>query len=501
MISDQTKLAFPYSCCYARTLSYGRMMRLNSFRRLPILFLCFAASRLSLLSLNKAEYTDAYILFEWSLYKGDKRHPLYPMLVQAVSHMVDPIIAGRLIAVMSGAVALYFLVKISTRIYGQRASILAGVLFILSPLGLWVQTRVLTESLFVATSIAAVYYFLCIFDQDDLWAFFGLIVFSGLSALTRPEGIFLVLLLIPGAYHLFVRQKWKNIIYSLPGLIVWGFLFLWLYVRSSAPTYQDEMSFSFNQATIQKVLLYCVSYLEVYPYVLSYPVWLLAVYHLLTNIPKNNQIWMATIVMIHVVFWALLSIHWVWSPRFLILPATLILIEAGAMLHRLHSTTSKRLSNLVLACTFTCSFFLTAFSIFYQREVFADFKDAASFIKTHKTNQRVFSDEFFKVKYYLGTPPLRYSRDAEYQLGDIINLHSFHTDLKKELVELNRQYKLSVVYNADALTIPLLGNGPLERFENTFDSSILQQRFRKQRFHSVVIQVIGKKQAGERIRS
>jgi|GEM_PF-5873071 len=433
-------------------------------------------------------------MFSWRFAHGEKWHPLYPLLIQALSKFIDPIFAGRLLSLLFGGFSLYFLWRLTQKLYGRAAAFWASLFFVVSPLLLWVQLRVLTESLFVFTSLATIFYFLEIWKKQYDWNFCLLVFFCGLGALTRPEGLLGILLIAAAFIRLARGRTWKPLLYAAPAVVPWALLLVWFHLHTSGSGYQNVAAISYRQISIQKLLIYFVSYLEAYPYVMFYPVFLFALYHLIFKAWKSNRIWFVSLFAVHALWFGILAFHWAWTTRLLVLPATLLLVEAGSMVVFLRERISRRVWNTIFLTVFLFSWSFAVVALYFQRETFADFKESTLFIREHRKNQRVYSDELIKVGYYLQSPVLEYSRDAHFQPGDIIALHSFHTTLREELVQLSRQYQVAFVYGATARTIPILANGLAATMTETNQVSMLQRRFEWQKSSSVVLQVLSQKQ-------
>jgi mannosyltransferase PIG-V len=113
--------------------------------------------------------------------------PLYPTLI-GLSHYVirSYILSGILISLISFAVALYFLYKLTAIDFGREVAAVAVALLAFFPYSLFFSA-VYTESLFLALTVAAVY-----FARTGRWGIAAVI--GAFGAATRNTG---VLLLVP----------------------------------------------------------------------------------------------------------------------------------------------------------------------------------------------------------------------------------------------------------------------------------------------------------------
>ncbi len=137
------------------------------------------------------------------------RPPLFPVALAGVYKLVGTGSehtrwdAGRVLEAILGALAVLLIGLIATRLWGPRVGLVAtGIAAIYPPLVL-IGTSLLSESLFIPLVLAAVWAALQYRDAKRLrWAAIaGVLV--GLSALTRGNGIFLI---IPVGFLLWVQR-------------------------------------------------------------------------------------------------------------------------------------------------------------------------------------------------------------------------------------------------------------------------------------------------------
>ncbi|HWF53999.1 MAG TPA: glycosyltransferase family 39 protein [Solirubrobacteraceae bacterium] len=127
------------------------------------------------------------------------RPPLFPGALAAVYTIVGTGSqhtrwdAGRVLEAVFGAIAVWLIALIATRVWGWRVGLVAaGIAAVWPPLVL-VGSSLLSESLFIALILASVWAALVYRDDRRLrWAVLAG-VFVGLSALTRGNGFLLVI--------------------------------------------------------------------------------------------------------------------------------------------------------------------------------------------------------------------------------------------------------------------------------------------------------------------
>ena len=160
--------------------------------------------------------------------------------------------------------------------------------------------------------------------------------------------------------------------------------------------------------------------------------------------------WRRLLIYIHISYGAILILNSAWSTRFLIIPISLLIVEAAAQLALLR----KRIAAVILIGSF--AFSLTA--IFLQKDMFRDFKTTALSVKRNFPDARVFSDEQVKTSYYLGKDVGGYDRSRQLQAGDLLILHSFYSDLASEKRFLDSNYRYEVIQLIECRIIPVLGD-------------------------------------------
>jgi hypothetical protein len=449
--------------------------RRNRFALSQLPFLIYIVTRLSFLHVNEAEFTDGYQLLGWNLEHPVRWHPLYPLLVKSLSWAIDPVVAGRLVSVSSGFAAMVVLKKIAGRLFGSQTATLAAWIYVVSPLIFWVNLRVLTESTFQFLFCMSIYALIIYLQEEKQTAAMGFLAFSGLAALTRPEGFILIPVV---AYILFrcIRQSQISIPVVAASTIPWALFIVWSFLLPSSDSYSEITKESFLKFDWNHAILRMISYLDVYPYILVYPVFAFALFHWFRT--PFDRVWKGALIYVHVSFFLILLIHPSWSTRFLLIPATLLLLDAAGGL----AITRRPVQITVLAGCFC----LAVIAMDLQKEMFADFKHSAIAVKGKYENRRVFSDEQAKTSYYLGKP-VRVYRRQQLRAGDLLVLHSYNTELNAEKKFLDENYRYRAVYSTHAEIVPVLANAALADIAITNSPVAFIQRFQKQRFQSVVL--------------
>jgi hypothetical protein len=208
-----------------------------------------------------------------------------------------------------------------------------------------------------------------------------------------------------------------------------------------------------------------------------YPLLAFALFHLVRR--KSAGDWRIILLYVHVVFAIILFFHPAWSTRFLLIPISLMLMEASAALARMRRS--------VKAFSIAACFLFALMSVYLQKETFSDFKRSALAVKNSYPDHRVISDEQTKTEYYLEKRIVPYEMDLELQNGDVLILHSHNTDLNAQKELLDARYFYRPLLSTHASIVPLLANTALAKTELTNSTNAVLQRFLKQEFQSVVV--------------
>jgi dolichyl-phosphate-mannose-protein mannosyltransferase len=464
----------------------------NTRSYVVFLALIYFATRMVFCFLNEAEFTDAYIMFNWSWDTTQRWHPLYPGLIKLLTVIFqDPITAGRFISVLCGALAIVALSKLTKEIYDLDTAFLCALLAIASPQFLWANTRVLTESLFIAISAGTILFSYRALHENKLKDSFMAIFLSGLAILTRPDGIILLPCALWSSIHVLKTNKnrLRSFLLQIPALSSWLIFFIWFRGKSSETTYEGVLLYSLTSSSLSRILLFFVTYLENYPYSLTYPVFLAALFSLGFTISTSRRIWLLILAYLHVAVFCMVAVHGWWSSRFLILVLVMVLPESAFFLIVLKAKSKKWIWKTVMITTILFSFLFAIVGTYLQKDTYKDFKISTEYIREHFPNSRIISDETYKVPFYLRRDIIRYPQQEPLQKGDILVLHSFHTPLQTELKYLSDLYDFRVLFVSRARTMPVLTNSLLESVATTGTAITSLKRFDWQRFESIVIQI------------
>ncbi len=467
---------------------------------LPFYLICalFLASRLLLLNYNQAEFTDGYAFINWSFslsadgfYHVSSKHlPVYPLLIRLPAWFLDPIVSGRLISTFAGFFCLFPLYSLCLEVYGRREALLASILFTISAQILFLTTRVLSEPLFLAFSLATILHAFRLFSDSDTDSLLWLILFSGLATLTRPEALVFAPLCIFGIYRAVHLRRTRPLVLSIAPLLLW-FLGAWM-IYQGGSSYGNDMLRSVHSLSPGRLLRNSWTYVWVYPYLVFCPLFLFAVYNQFRGFTSKRRVWLLLVTYVHCGFLALFSVHWAWTTRFLTFPMTLLFVEVAAGIERFADRAPKFLSKVLIAASITGSVLFAMVALYYQRDTFGDIRRTGEYIRSNLPGSRVFSNDQFKESYYTGSKVFRYVPHRVYRSDDIIVLHSFYShDLDEQVQLLAAGYRIQELFRTDSVVVPLLANTIITQGSNT--PAVASRLFQAQEFTSIVLRIVGPK--------
>ena len=124
--------------------------------------------------------------------------PLYPLLINLLGNIFGNLYAGLIISFISTFFACFYLYKLARTHLKKKASFRAAFYLLIFPTAIFLSA-IYTESLFMALSIASVYY-----ARRNKWWASGILGFF--ATLTRPQGILLFPVLI---FEYFEQNKFN----------------------------------------------------------------------------------------------------------------------------------------------------------------------------------------------------------------------------------------------------------------------------------------------------
>ncbi len=506
--------------------SWTKARKEQKLQVMSLILFAFAL-RVVFLQWNMGEYTDG--ILQITLFTTASKNtffmPLYTMVATGLDYVLrDMEMSAKLVSMIAGVLGILPIYWLSRRLFNHRAGLYASILFAISPeIWRW-QIRVMTDSLFCTLFLWSVYHIYVVMEHsgedskadgvhsENIQLHLGLAwLAGGLATLTRYQGLGLLpLLLVAGYYGI------KNIKSKAPDtksvvilflvfsgvFLVWFGVPTWWLMRGVGHVgqYTERMTGDWT-TTLGAYLIMAEGFTAFLPYVVTYPVFLFAVYGFFKSYHQGKRF--------HVFYGIVLYLVLIWlaahAPfqsfqfRYFIPIIGLLLIPAGYGMTYFESgfstgfwTGLRRRWVCFLAVSFCLVF--SACSLFLQRGTFGDIKESAIYMREHLAGKKIWDNEEYregvdnvKVKYWSGLPVNYYNMD-EVQPGDYVCLHNVQINVNQELSRLSQRFVIIPENRFVAQTIPLLPdimvNPPV-----TSRPEALHYKYFPQNFVSVIIRV------------
>ncbi len=284
----------------------------------------------------------------------------------------------------------------------------------------------------------------------------------------------------------------------------YAFLYIWQRYLAMSTWYQEGMRTSMRSLA-GRWQIWLDYYLSAYPYVLVYPVAVLAGIGLILTVIRSGRSplrrgWAIFFIYFFIaVFYTLVVNKW-WTPRYLYMLTMASLPLAGYGADSLVAARKRyiRLAGwVVVALSLLASAVFTGFVLYWSRESFADIKRSADYVREHLAGRPVYASELRKVGWWAQTPLRGYTSASRRSVrpGDYVLLVGWHTNLNTELRYLASRYPLREVNRERVEIRPLLADDivdwagrRLPRRAN--DPVCWRERFRLQSLESVIVEVL-----------
>lgn len=370
------------------------------------------ATKLALLHLNQAEYTDGILQITFLQNRSGLYPPLYGGLAMLLSRCgTDTETAAKLISIIAATLTLIPVFYTAKRLVDVNAARFAGLFLVISPLAVRWSARVMSDSLYTFFSAATLW--LSIFTADSgtepherrradrVLAL--ACVFGALATLTRYQGWLLGLPIALSFLRFFRRYRCVPVLSLVVFVAAWTLPLWWglTQARVHAQQFSDRTS-----GPLMPVLLGWLNLLESFiltmPYYFGYPVFAFGVAGFFAL--RRPDAWQRAFLLGWGVFVAgtiaLQSVFGSFQFRYLLplLPLALILAGCGAALAE-NRMGARGHAGLFRALVLASIIYLTVFGsavLVLQRQSLGDQKSAALLLKERfPRGTPVFSNELY----------------------------------------------------------------------------------------------------------
>jgi 4-amino-4-deoxy-L-arabinose transferase-like glycosyltransferase len=153
--------------------------------------------------------------------------PLYPATIALATLLLrNPELAGKLVNTLCFSLAVFPVYGMGKRCFSEAAGIAAATIYVFEPLSVVWASLPMSEGLFVLLVCLCAFLFIRWFQGGKDLFLYGAALAGGLSAVTRWEGLLVLLVLLPPLiYSLRMRGGWIRLFYA--GLIFLSPFILW----------------------------------------------------------------------------------------------------------------------------------------------------------------------------------------------------------------------------------------------------------------------------------
>ncbi len=522
-----TRLLNPYD---------SRMHFVRSHPLLVFLAVYFVA-RIPFLDWYAAPLTDELYILDQTFFGPGRRLPMFPSLIALMRLTgADPWWSAKFISSLAGVLtvvpAFYMAQKLSSDMVrqdpeghaplpelrlgattlGPAIPWLTAVLVAVSPLLVRWSLRGMTDVVFTMFFTAAVAAAVCWVQEARTNRLGGILAFSGLAMLTRPEGIIaLPLLPLLLLAHVWRRRNegfpavLKSLLFSVWGWIPWG---LWIYwrmvVNSAKGSYAS--TFSKNLKRIDPAYLGDISahfggYAFTTIYILGPVICLgcLMYFADLLERPNRLRFWSGLgFLYVSAATWFIACVHYFFSIRHMIFiyPTLIVMGVIGLWAF---AGRWPRTIRVLAGVQVACSVLVLTVGLWVTKDTFKDIKEAAIAAQQGGYNGPLRATDYRQKKsgHYFDGKVIRYNSKARLKAGDRVMFDSFtlsEKGVERSVDALKKRYAIQIIsdqrarqsqFLTDDITSPVKENGKVRR--------IMSRLFVWQTYRSVVVEIKGPK--------
>ncbi len=146
----------------------------------------------------------------------------YPLFLAITKFISGSFLVAVALQVLLSIIAAVLVYRMARRLLPEHLALIPALLFACDPYLLFLNTSVLTDSLFTSLVVIVMYGLFFWDTKQRLWQLLGMGALLGAAVLVRPIGEFLILLL-PLGYWYYFRPTWPQA-WRLLGVFAVGFL-------------------------------------------------------------------------------------------------------------------------------------------------------------------------------------------------------------------------------------------------------------------------------------
>ena len=393
--------------------------RTSPLRLLVFLLLFNVVLKISLITANRAEYTDGILQILLFSVPSKLYPPLFTILVMILKPVIgDAEMSGRLISALASALTLIPIFFISMRLFDKRTAFYSGLIYTVSPMALRWSTHAMTDALFTLLFFLSACECLKTSVQEGGQYTTHLTkatILTVLATLTRYQGFLLFPIVLFLLVSFIIRRK-KIPVWAMISQGLWILPIIWivLYGFRHPEQFVERAGTTWLQ-TLLNIFLLVESFLAYSPYFLTLPicfVFLAGVFY----VKRQGEGHTKFLILFGYLLLSLLLLQSAFSSfqsRYLLPLLPFVSVFAGWGLRILSEIWRKRplIFNFLVAVIVLYGLGFGMASIFLQREAFGDLKDSALYLRAlNLKDTPVFSNESYKdlgpvkMQYWSGYP-------------------------------------------------------------------------------------------------
>ena len=428
--------------------------------------------KLVLIPTNRAEYTDG--ILQITLFSSPNRlyPPLYTFLVTLLGPIFrNPELAGRFISAICGSLIVLPVFFLARSLFNKQAAFFAGLVYTVSPVPLRWSLHAMTDSLFALLFFLAAFEIWRGFCPDSVnpgkRAIWGTVL-AVLATLTRYQGVLLFPPLVLMIIFL-VRKRWR-FLFPLLVQTLWLLPVFWMVFSGFRhPEQFAERAGGDFLSSLANIGNLFESFLSYTPYFMIWPIFFLFLAGLfyLGWSESRKRIFFGLFLYLAVFLLLLQSAFSSFQSRYLLPLGPFAAVFAGWGMETLRKKWEARplLFTLLFAVTIVYGMGFGLASVFLQREVFRDIKEASLYLKNLPGETVIYSNEAYKdlgavkMRYWSGRAILPYEGERDLPPGSVLCLSSAYGGARAftgHRAWLRRKYGVKLLASFECGIVPLL---------------------------------------------
>ncbi len=356
----------------------------------------------------------------------------------------------------------------------------------------------MTESTFTLFLLLSLWCLIKWFDSARGLYGTGFMLFSGIAALARPEGIGLLPMILAFAVYMLYRQRVRAACWIVAGLLPWLLQLLWHMKVVGRYGYGQELQKGIGGVTFARYFSYLIRYIVYLPYIVVPVVFIFAVYGIYKSVRGGSgerRVYHLFTIYILAIWLLSLPLHWAWTTRFMFPLVAILIMFSGYGLSCIKGVRSRVSAFAICVIISIAS---TVLVLVCSRATFGDIRGAAYFVRDNlASDAKIISCETTKTIFWSERKVAKYKHES-LKPGVYVMLQNLYCDFEWEMNYLKEKYDIEVVYQKAGTVVPVLSDEMYLKPKIRRDGTTglvggsnhpisLRMQFGKHRFESAVV--------------